>query len=120
MFSNTTALTSLYLIDFNTAKVTNMSYMFYGCSNMTAIYVDGTWNTAAVTSSGNMFYNCTNLSYIKAMFLTSGFTSVSRKWVYGVAQNGTFVMNADAKWKPDDFRGADGVPVGWTVEYSVN
>ena len=61
MFNNCRQLTSLDLSSFNSAKVTNMSAMFYGCSNLSTIYVSDEWSTNAVTTSANMFMNCTSL-----------------------------------------------------------
>ena len=61
MFNSCTGLTSLDLSSFNTSKVTNMSYMFNGCTNLRTIYVGNGWSTAAVTGSTEMFYNCTSL-----------------------------------------------------------
>ena len=61
MFNFCTGLTSLDLSGFNTSKVTNMEYMFYGCRNLTTIYAGSGWSTNAVTSSTDMFKNCTNL-----------------------------------------------------------
>ena len=61
MFYYCISLPSLDLSSFDTSNVTNMSYMFYNCSNLTKIYVSTLWSTDAVTSSGTMFYGCTKL-----------------------------------------------------------
>ena len=61
MFSQCESLTSLDLSGFNTAKVTSMSGMFYGCKNLKTILVSDAFTTAAVTASGLMFSNCTAL-----------------------------------------------------------
>jgi surface protein len=61
MFGNCTALTSLDLSSFNTAKVTDMYGMFSYCSSLTTIYGNN-WDTEKVTDGGSvMFDNCTNL-----------------------------------------------------------
>ena len=54
-------MTSLDLSSFNTAKVSTMVNMFYGCNSLRTIYVGDGWSTAAVTNSNNMFAVCTNL-----------------------------------------------------------
>ena len=41
-------------------KIDNMSYMFYGCSNITKI-IFSSFNTKAVNKMNSMFYNCSNL-----------------------------------------------------------
>lgn len=45
----------------DTSNVTNMSYMFSNCPNLTTIYVTNTWDTSSVTSSSSMFSGCTSL-----------------------------------------------------------
>ena len=47
----------------NTAKVTDMTSMFYGCSSLTSLDVSR-FKTANVTSMTNMFYNCSALVLI--------------------------------------------------------
>lgn len=44
---------------FNTSKITNMSYMFYGCGDLQIIPV---FDTSLVTNMQNMFYNCNKLT----------------------------------------------------------
>ena len=61
MFDRCSALTSLDLTSFNTANVTDMSYMFMGCSALTTIFVSDKFVTDQVTSSDNMFHMCINL-----------------------------------------------------------
>jgi len=45
----------------NTAEVTNMRNMFYGCSGLTTLDVTG-FNTAKVTNMEEMFCNCSSLT----------------------------------------------------------
>ena len=45
----------------NTANVTDMSYMFSGCSKLTSLDVTK-FNTAKVTKMNEMFYNCSKLT----------------------------------------------------------
>lgn len=61
MFSNCVALTSLYLTNFNTEKVTDMGNMFFGCSSLTTIYASSKFATTQVSNSSGMFYNCEKL-----------------------------------------------------------
>ena len=61
MFDRCSALTSLDLTNFNTAKVSDMSYMFMGCTALTTIFVSNKFVTDLVTSSDNMFHMCINL-----------------------------------------------------------
>ena len=60
MFSGCTNLTSLDVTKFNTANVTNMSDMFRNCSALTSLDVSK-FNTVNVTNMGRMFSNCSAL-----------------------------------------------------------
>lgn len=59
MFQSCTNLTTIPLLD--TSKVTNMFDMFYGCTSLTTIPL---LNTSSVTTMSYMFRNCTNLTTI--------------------------------------------------------
>ena len=61
MFNNCSALTSLDLSGFNTANVTEMPAMFGSCSSLATINVGKSWNTDKVTNSTYMFYGDTKL-----------------------------------------------------------
>ena len=61
MFASCSSLTSLYLTNFNTAKVTNMSSMFASCSSLTSLDVTH-FNTAEVTDMNRMFSGCSSLT----------------------------------------------------------
>ena len=61
MFDRCSALTSLDLTNFNTAKVTDMNYMFIGCSALTTIFVSDKFVTNQVTKSVDMFSGCNKL-----------------------------------------------------------
>ena len=60
MFSNCQNLSSLDLTSFNTANVTNMDYMFDGCSTLTTIYASEKFVTDQV-NGGDMFNECRSL-----------------------------------------------------------
>ena len=61
MFSGCSGLTSLDLSSFKTDSVTSMFFMFSSCSELTTIYVTTDWNTKKIISSNDMFSGCTNL-----------------------------------------------------------
>ena len=63
MFGGCTVLTSLDVSHFNTSKVTLMYYMFGFCENLTSLDL-GSFNTSKVTNMYNMFYRCSNLRTI--------------------------------------------------------
>ena len=61
MFKGCSALTSLGLTNFNTAKVTEMGNMFNGCSALKSLDLTN-FNTANVTNMSNMFKGCSALT----------------------------------------------------------
>lgn len=118
MFCNCTSLINIPTILSATTLYYNCyNAMFEGCISLTTAPV-----LPALTLASNcyedMFYNCSSLNYVKAMFTTSLDTwYYTRDWLYNVASEGTFVMNAAADWMYDGYgQGSNGVPVGWTVQ----
>ena len=61
MFSSCSRLTSLDITNFNTANVTDMSYMFNSCTKLTSLDVTN-FNTAKVKNMIRMFSNCQALT----------------------------------------------------------
>ena len=61
MFSGCSALTSLDLKNFNTENVTDMNYMFYGCSALTSLDLKN-FKTARVKHMYYMFSGCSALT----------------------------------------------------------
>ena len=78
MFSGCSSLTSLDVTHFNTANVTDMSDMFSGCSSLTSLDVTH-FNTAKVTDMYSMFYSCSSLTSLDVThFNTANVTDMSR------------------------------------------
>ena len=46
------------------AIITDMSYMFYGCSSLSSLSDISKWNTNNVTNMNSMFHGCSSLSYL--------------------------------------------------------
>jgi len=67
--------------DMNTSKVTDMSYMFNGCGNLTNI---PSLNTSQVTNFSNMFSSCKSLTSIPQLD-TSKATNVGSMFSYTTA-----------------------------------
>ena len=62
----------------NTANVTNMSYMFYGCKNLSSLDVTK-FNTANVTKTLSMFESCSGLTSLDLTnFNTANVTDMDR------------------------------------------
>ena len=82
MFHGCSALKSLDFTNFNTAKVTNMDNMFYRCSTLTSLDLKN-FNTAEVTNMYHMFYGCSALeSLVITNFNTENVTNMSNMF-YG-------------------------------------
>ena len=59
--SSNSSIRTLDLSTWDTAKVTNMSYMFQKMSGLVTVYVSDKFSTEAVTGSGSMFDKCNAL-----------------------------------------------------------
>ena len=82
MFYFCQELTSLDLTGLNTSAVTSMENMFSYCSNLTSLDLSGL-NTSAVTSMENMFDSCYKLTSLDlSSFDTSAVTSMNRMFNY--------------------------------------
>ena len=76
MFAGCSALKSLDLTKFNTAKVTSMEYMFNKCSALKSLNLLG-FNTEKVTNMNSMFRSCSALESLDlSMFNTENVTSM--------------------------------------------
>ena len=77
MFLSCESLTSLDLSNFNTSNVTNMSYMFRNCSSLTSLNISS-FNTSNVTSMLSMFESCSSLTSLNiSNFNTSKVTNMT-------------------------------------------
>ena len=64
MFYGCSGLTSLDVSSFNTNMVTDMTYMFKGCTSLTSLTLSN-FNTSNVTYMDSMFYGCSKLKTIR-------------------------------------------------------
>ena len=77
LFQNMTALKSVDLSKAETANVTNMSNMFYACSNLITLNLEG-MNTSNVTKMTSMFQGCNSLTNLDvSSFDTSKVTDMA-------------------------------------------
>ena len=51
------------IINIKLEKIKNMSFMFYGCSELKSIVQISDFTKHNINSMGSMFYNCTSLEY---------------------------------------------------------
>ena len=77
-YKNCTVINNLTMLD--TSKVTDMTWMFYNCSNLTELNVSN-FDTTNVTNMSYMFYYCGSLTNLDvSKFDTSNVTSMS--WMF--------------------------------------
>ena len=78
MFWNCKNLSSLDLTNFNTTKVENMSGMFSSCQKLSSLTLSESFNTANVTDMSNMFSYCNMLEKLNlSNFNTTKVTDMS-------------------------------------------
>ena len=70
MFFQCSSLTSLDVTHFNTAKVTNMNRLFSYCSSLTSLDVTH-FNTAKVTNMNSMFDSCSSLTSLDVTYFNT-------------------------------------------------
>ena len=70
MFNGCQNLSSLDLSYFNTTNVTNMTHMFEGCKALTSLDLTN-FNTEKVTDMACMFFNCQNLSSLDLSYFNT-------------------------------------------------
>ena len=88
-------LMTIDLSTFNTAKVTNMTSMFNGCSHLVIIYADSGWKTTAVTSSSNMFTGCTSLVGGKGTTYNANYVDKTYARLDGGSSNPGYLTSLD-------------------------
>ena len=81
MFYRCSSLTGIELNGFNTEKVSNMNSLFEGCSGLTSLDVSG-FNTSSVTNMSWLFEDCSSLTSLDISgFNTSNVTDMRHMFV---------------------------------------
>ena len=92
------------------------SNMFSDCSSLTKAPELPATTLVEYCYSG-MFAGCSKLNYIKADFIEHSYANGEfYYWVSGVSSTGTFVMNPEANYIPEDIVGDSGIPYGWLMK----
>ena len=86
--------------------------MFSNCTSLTSA---PTLPAATLPSGayGQMFHGCSNLSFVTCLATDISASDCLYNWLYGVADNGTFVKAANMTDWP---RSASGIPESWNVQ----
>ena len=96
MFNECGKLTNLELSNFNTSKVTDMNYLFYGCTHLRTIYVGSEWSVDGVTNSTDMFKLCTNLVGGRGTTYNSSYTDKTYAHIDGGTANPGYFTDTNA------------------------
>lgn len=93
MFNGCSNLTSLDLSRFNTSNVTTMEQMFRGCSSLTSLDLSN-FNTSKVVRIIGIFYGCTNLKTLNlSNWDLSKITNTQNNGMYPMFNNCTNLTN---------------------------
>ena len=112
MFWGCTSLTNAPELPATTLATSCYYYMFQDCTSLTSAPILPA-TTLANYCYNSMFYGCTNLNYIKCLATDISATNCTRRWVYNVQSNGTFIKNPNmTSWTT----GVNGIPTNWTVQ----
>ena len=80
------------IYNFNTSNVTNMNYMFYGCSSLTSLNLSN-FDLSKVTSMDGIFDNCLNLEYINIKNYDENNLNLSKNIFYNLPENLVICIN---------------------------
>ncbi|MBO7598961.1 MAG: BspA family leucine-rich repeat surface protein [Bacteroidales bacterium] len=87
---------------FNTAKVTDMTRVFWGCENLAYVLVDENWNTTSVTKSAGMFEDCFKLYGGKGTAYNADITDATYARIDGGTETpGYFTKSGDKPYSPN-------------------
>ena len=112
MFADCSGLTEAPSLPATTLADMCYSSMFYNCTSLTT--APDLLATALVEGCYmGMFDGCSNLNYVRCLATSVYETDCTTDWLNGVAEEGTFIK-VYGMW--DWSTGANGIPVGWTVE----
>lgn len=108
-------------IELSEMYTSGLEYIFSGCFNMeeSPIIIADSYNDAQSYACRHAFNGCRKLKYITFLPLPApdSATQYMYNWVSNVAPKGTIVLNKNIEWNPEDYRGVNGIPVGWKVKY---
>ena len=90
------------------------TYMFSNCTSLTEAPELPKRQMTEYGCYNYMFYKSNKLNWIKALFINTPDSTLTKNWVNGVSSQGVFVKNIDADWTDT---GVNAVPTGWTVIY---
>lgn len=98
MFQNFALIETIDLCYFDTSNVTDMSFMFSYCSNLTTVEGIDLFNTSKVTTFAGMFMNCTSLQTVDVSSFSSESLSNISNMFSGCTTLTTIYSAQDTDW----------------------
>ena len=96
MFQFCDNLKSVDLSSFNTAKVTDMTRLFWGCNNLEYVIIGNGWNTSALKKSSGMFKDCIKIHGGKGTAYNADYTDATYARIDGGADTpGYFTLSGE-------------------------
>ena len=112
IFRNNTRLQNASHLNLPATALTNYcySYLFAGCTNLTAGPMLPATGLAGACYS-HMFDGCTSLQTVTCLAINISATNCLNNWMNNVPASGTFVKKASTTFPT----GTSGIPSGWTI-----
>lgn len=114
-FEGFTALETVNLVNLKTSEVTNFDRMFYNCSKLSTLIIDGTFTVTSTASIENMFYNADHASTLMIQGSTS--PSIAQNIFSYQAGSGTFYVFNNARLETENKFELSGI--GWNEEFNL-
>ena len=114
-FEGFTALETVNLVNLKTSEVTNFNRMFYNCSNLKTLIIDGTFIVTSTASIENMFYNVDHASTLRVQGSTS--PSIAQDIFSYQVGSGTFYVFNSARLETENKFELSGI--GWNEEFNL-
>lgn len=114
-FNGFTALETANLVNLNTSQVTDFSRMFYNCSELKTLIIDGTFTVTSTASIENMFYNVDHATTLIVQGSTS--PSIEQDIFSYQAGSGTFYVFNSARLETQNKFELSGI--GWNEDFNL-
>lgn len=110
-FSYLRALKGIHFGDIDASPVTNMSYMFNNCTDLTELDISN-WTTPVLANTAYMFYNCSSLTTVEASALwntakVGTYTNMFQGSMKLRGDNGTVMVNSPSYYNSKEYARLD-------------
>lgn len=113
-FEGFTALETVNLVNLKTSEVTDFDRMFYDCSSLKTLIIDGSFTVTSTASIENMFYNADHATTLMIQGTTS--PSIAQDIFSYQSGSGTFYVFNNARLETENKFELSGI--GWNEEFN--